>query len=130
MQCTDANDFGQVLAVASDRERNGRDRACPIRGGWRQCSWRGCDGVAPWLRDAGANVELLTVIDASEIHETLTVRVDYPTEQRGIWEVGADRPAVQFPPPPPPKIWESSSQALEEVRAERIEFLEGLGSRY
>lgn len=84
--------------------------------------------VAPWLRDVAAEVELLTVIDASEIHGTLARRPEYQTGW-GSW--GSEFLPVPPPSPPPPrKVWEFDSQALEEVRAESLGFLEGLGEQH
>jgi nucleotide-binding universal stress UspA family protein len=86
--------------------------------------------VAPWVSGVEAEVELLTIIDASEIHGALSRRPDYETMQWGGEIDTISDSGVQFPAAPPPKVWEFSSQALEEVRAERIDFLDELGARY
>ena len=73
--------------------------------------------LAPWLREARATIDLVSVVDMTEVRATMR------SGQRGIEPVGAigaTRSSVQ---PPPPHAAESHGQALVRARSEREDFL-------
>ena len=81
------------------------------------------EAVAPWLRRSRSEVRLLTVMDASEVRETLRGgEPAFESTPQGSWS-GTPLPA----PAPHSHAAESHEQALARVRNERDEYLRDLG---
>jgi nucleotide-binding universal stress UspA family protein len=81
--------------------------------------------VAPWLRRARSEVRLLTVMDTSEVRETLRGgEPAYESTPQGSWS------GTPLPAPAPHSAAESHEQALARVRNERDEYLRDLGGRF
>ena len=77
--------------------------------------------IAPWVRAAGADVVLMSVLHPGEI-QGITANAGY---------VYAPAPAVmsRSPEPPPPALVEDRTQALERARVETGEYLAGVAAK-
>src|SRR5205823_3325326 len=84
------------------------------------------DAAAPWIRQTGSRAELLTVVDESEIHGTLTSEHLSPLTPQGV--IGAQ--TTLRSDEPRARVAEDRTQALARVEGDARLRLEKLAEKH
>src|SRR5450759_2678764 len=81
--------------------------------------------IAPWLRHSAATAELITIMDASEIRETLSPGLAHELTPQGSPSGSTLRVAE-----PMPRVAEERTQALTRVRGDLLGRLDQLAREH